>query len=131
MAIAAVDGRRYCYRRCRRRRGWRLSELALVGEFLVMFPVCWAGRVCGTVGVGVVERVYPNLIIFGSYPMSLAGTFSASPVALLCCNILISRFELLPETGLSISLYLHFNVCKWDVNEDLFIVTSAAQVGLA
>lgn len=74
MAIAAVGDRRCCYRRCRRRRGWRLSELALVGEFLVMFPVCWVGRVCGTVGVGVVERVYPNLIILGRVTrMPLAG----------------------------------------------------------
>lgn len=63
MAIAAVDGRRRWWCRCRR----GLSELALEGEFFG--DVRTGGRVCGTVG-----RRGLALIWAAGYPAERGGT---------------------------------------------------------
>lgn len=69
MAIAVVDGRRWCCRRlggvggCLNWRWWM--------NFLVMFPVCWTGRVCGTVGGLALGVGYPDVVAFLGHGPSL------------------------------------------------------------
>lgn len=91
MAIAAVDGRRWC---CRGGGGvggclnWRWWV-----DFLVMFPVCWTGRVCGTVGglaLGGVTRMSRR---FGTWAVTQPGNMRIAGRAVPEFDTQTSRFK--------------------------------------